>query len=199
MRIIPRLKFLPFEQQAYADRDSPLPIGFAQTISAPHMAAIMTEALKLEVGNKVLEVGSGSGWLAAIMAELVTSTDEPRSEWGHIYSTEILPALADFAKKNIRNTGYNDRVTIVHADGSKGYPQKAPYDRIIVNAAASEVPQPLLDQLKTDGLMIIPLGGKSSLFQVLTRITKEKDDTIKKENLGGISYAPLAGAFGQKP
>jgi protein-L-isoaspartate(D-aspartate) O-methyltransferase len=195
--VVPRLNFLPPEQQAYADRDTPLLIGFGQTISAPHMVAIMNEALKLEVGNKVLEIGSGSGWLAAIMAELVTSVDEPRSEWGHIYSIEIIPELVEMAKKNVRNAGYNDRVTVINADGSKGYPQKAPYDRIVVNAAAPDLPQPLLDQLKNGGKMIIPLG-KASLFQSLMLVTKEADGTIKREHLGGVSFVPLTGEFGQK-
>ncbi len=188
---------MPLEQQAYTNYDTPLPIGFGQTISAPHMVAIMNEALKLEVGNKVLEIGSGSGWLAAIMAELVTSVDAPRSEWGHIYTIEIIPELAEMAKKNVRKAGYNDRVTVINADGSKGYPQKAPYDRIVVNAAAPEFPQPLLDQLKIGGIMIIPLG-KASLFQSLMLVTKEPDGTVKRENLGGVSFVPLTGEFGQK-
>ncbi len=197
MRFVPRINFLPFEQKAYSDRDTPLPIGFGQTISAPHMIAIVNEALQLEVGNKVLEVGSGSGWHAAVMAELVTSIEAPRSEWGHIYSIETVPSLVEFAKKNIRNLGYNDRVTIINADGSKGYSQKAPYDRIVVNAAASDVPKPLLDQLKAGGVMTIPLG-KSSFIQTLVRVTKESDDKIKKENLGGVTFVPLTGEFGQK-
>ena len=197
MRAIPRSKFLPSDKHAYCTQDIPLNIGFGQTISAPHIVAIIDEALKLAVGLKVLEVGSGSGWHAATMAELVTSIDAPRSEWGHICTVEIVPALAEQARKNMRNTGYGDRVTIVNADGSKGYPEKAPYDRIIVTAAAPEIPPLLLDQLKSGGIMIIPIG-KADLFQNLMRITKEADGKIKKENLGGVAFVPLTGEFMQK-
>ena len=196
MRTVPRSKFLPSEVQAYSARDAPLSIGFGQTVSAPHMVSIMNEALQLTVGHKVLEVGAGCGWQAATIAELVTSQDEPRSEWGHVYTTEIVPALAEQARKNIMNAGYGDRVTIINADGSQGYSEKAPYDRIVVTAAAPEVPQPLLDQLKTCGIMVIPVG-KASLYQNLMRITKEADGQIKRENLGDVAFVPLTGEYGQ--
>lgn len=196
MRTVPRLKFLPENMQSYSATDTPLPIGFGQTISAPHMVSIMNEALQLEVGCKVLEVGAGSGWHAATMAELISSRDEPISEWGHIYAVEIVPALAEQARKNIMNAGYGDRVSIINADGSKGYPEKAPYDRIVVTAAAPEVPQILLNQLKTGGLMIIPVGNVS-LFQNLLRITKDSDGKSKRENLGGVAFVPLTGEYGQ--
>jgi protein-L-isoaspartate(D-aspartate) O-methyltransferase len=197
MHAIPRSKFLSPDKQAYSSQDTPLNIGFGQTISAPHMVAVMNEALKLSVGHKVLEVGAGSGWQAVTMAELVTSIDAPRSEWGKVFTIEILPALAEQARKNIRNAGYGDRVTIINADGSKGYPEKAPYDRILVTAAAPEIPTPLLEQLKSGGIMVMPIG-KGDLFQNLMRITKEADGKIKKENLGGVAFAPLAGEYGQK-
>lgn len=198
MRMVPRSKFLPSELQSYSAQDTPLSIGLGQTVSAPHMVSIMNEALQLAVGHKVLEVGAGCGWHAATIAELVTSKDEPRSEWGHVYTTEIIPVLADQAKKNIRNAGYGDRVTIINTDGSQGYPEKAPYDRIVVTAAAPEVPQPLLDQLKIGGLMVIPVG-KAELFQNLLRISKEPDGKLKRENLGGVAFVPLTGEYGIKP
>jgi protein-L-isoaspartate(D-aspartate) O-methyltransferase len=197
MRMVPRSKFLPPELESYSARDAPLSIGFGQTVSAPHMVSIMDEALQLAVGHKVLEVGAGCGWHAATIAELVTSKDEPRSEWGHVYTTEIIPALAEQAKKNIRNTGYGDRVTIINTDGSQGYPEKAPYNRIVVTAAAPEVPQPLLDQLKVGGLMVIPVG-RAELFQNLLRISKEPDGKLKRENLGGVAFVPLTGEYGVK-
>lgn len=196
MRNVPRLKFLPVDMQSYFAADTPLKIGFGQTISAPHMVSIMNEALQLEVGLKVLEIGAGSGWHAATIAELITSKDEPRSEWGHVYTLEIVPALAEQARKNIMNAGYGDRITIINADGSKGYPEKVPYDRIVVTAAAPEVPQPLLEQLKTGGIMVIPVGNVS-LFQNLLKVTKEAGGKIKRENLGGVAFVPLTGEYGQ--
>ncbi len=197
MHATPRTKFLSPDKRAYSTQDTPLNIGFGQSISAPHMVAIMNEALKLAVGHKVLEVGAGSGWHAVTMAELVTSIDSPRSEWGHICTVEIVPALAEQARKSIRNAGYGDRVSIISGDGSKGYPEKAPYDRILVTAAAPEIPPLLLDQLKSGGIMVIPIG-KGDLFQNLMRITKEADGKIKKENLGGVAFVPLTGEYGQK-
>jgi protein-L-isoaspartate(D-aspartate) O-methyltransferase len=197
MRNVPRTKFLPAEKQEYNSDDAPLPIGFGQTVSAPHIVSIMNEALQLEVGNKVLEVGAGSGWQAATIAELITDKDAPRSEWGHIYSVEIVQALAEQAKKNIMNAGYGDRVTIINGDGSEGYPEKAPFDRIIVTASAVEVPTPLLEQLKSGGVMLIPIG-KDALFQNLIKIIKDKDGEVRCENLGGVSFALLTGKFGQK-
>jgi protein-L-isoaspartate(D-aspartate) O-methyltransferase len=197
MRSVPRVKFLPQDKKEYNSVDAPLQIGFGQTIAAPHMVSIMNEALKLEVGNKVLEVGAGSGWQAATIAELISNKEAPRSEWGHIYTVEIVQALAEQAKKSILNAGYGDRVTIINGDGSKGYIQKAPFDRIIVTAAAPEVPAPLLEQLKLGGVMVIPLG-KAELFQNLTRITKDSDGKVTRENLGGAAFVPLIGEFGQK-
>src|SRR4030042_4861525 len=158
MRTIPRTRFLSPESQPYSATDTPLPIGHGQTISAPHMVVIMNEALQLETGQKILEVGAGSGWHAAIIAEIITPKEAPRSEWGHIYTLEINQNLADTAKKNIMNTGYGDRVTIIVADGSKGYPEKAPYDRIFVAAAAPDVPKPPLDQTKAGGTLLTPVG-----------------------------------------
>jgi protein-L-isoaspartate(D-aspartate) O-methyltransferase len=195
MLSVPRSKFLPEEMRSYSATDMPLQIGFGQTISAPHMVSIMNETLQLEVGQKVLEVGAGSGWHAATIAELVAHKDVPRSEWGHVYTVEIVQVLAEIARKNIMNAGYGDRVTIVNADGSKGYPEKSPYDRIVVTAAAPEIPQPLLNQLKTNGVMIIPVG-EISLFQTLIRLTKDENGKIKQENLGEVAFVPLTGKYG---
>jgi len=195
MRAVPRAKFLPADAQAYSTVDSPLPIGFGQTISAPHMVAIMNEALHLEVGHKVLEVGAGSGWHAATIAEIIAPKEAPRSEWGHVFTVEIVQGLADAARRNIINAGYGDRVTIINADGSRGYAEKAPFHRIVVTAAAPKVPKPLVDQLKSEGVMLIPVGS-ASLFQSLLKITKQADGKIKEENLGGVAFVPLTGEFG---
>jgi protein-L-isoaspartate(D-aspartate) O-methyltransferase len=197
MQAVPRIKFLPKDTQTYAARDTPIQIGLGQSISAPHMVVIMNEALELEVGNKVLEVGAGSGWHAATIAEIIAPKEAPRSEWGHIYTVEIVPTLAEVAKKNVMNAGYGDRVTIVNADGSKGYPEKAPFDRIVVTAAAPKVPKPLVDQLKSGGVLLVP-AGSPTLFQKLLKITKLSDGKIKEENLGGVSFVPLTGEFGHK-
>jgi len=161
------------------------------------MVSIMDEALQLEVGQKVLEVGAGSGWHAATIAEIISPLDAPRSEWGHVYTLEVIQALADNARKTIMTAGYADRVTIISADGSKGYAEKAPYDRVIVTAAAPNVPKPLVDQLKPGGIMLIPVGSVS-LFQNLIKITKGLNGKIKQENLGGVAFVPLTGEYGHK-
>ena len=160
------------------------------------MVSIMNEALRLEAGHKVLEVGAGSGWHAATMAEIVAPSDTPRSEWGHVYTVEIIRGLAEFARRNIMKAGYGDRVTIMCTDGSLGYPEKAPYDRILVTAAAPDVPKPLTEQLKPGGTILIPVGS-AYLFQSLTRITKGVDGKIREENLGGVAFVPLTGRYGQ--
>jgi protein-L-isoaspartate(D-aspartate) O-methyltransferase len=161
------------------------------------MVSIMNEALQLEVGQRVLEVGAGSGWHSATLAEIVAPGDAPRSEWGCVFTVEIVQALAENARKNIMNAGYSDRVKIVNADGSKGYADKAPYDRLAVTAAAPSVPEPLIDQLKTGGIMLIPVGSVS-LFQNLIKITKDPDGKIKRENLGGVAFVPLVGEHGHR-
>jgi len=157
----------------------------------------MNEALQLEVGHKVLEVGAGSGWHAATIAELVAPGDAPRSEWGHVYTVEIIQGLAELARKNIMTTGYGDRVTIVCTDGSMGYAEKAPYDRILVTAAAPDVPKPLIEQLKPNGTMLIPVGS-ASLFQTLMKIVKGVNGRIKEENFGGVAFVPLTGRYGHR-
>jgi protein-L-isoaspartate(D-aspartate) O-methyltransferase len=161
------------------------------------MVSIMNEALQLEVGQKVLEVGAGSGWHSATIAEIIAPGDAPRSEWGCVFTVEIVQVLAENARKNIMNAGYGDRVKIVNADGSKGYPEKAPYDRVVVTAAAPNIPEPLVEQLKSNGIMLIPVGSVS-LFQNLLKIMKGSDGKIKKENLGGVAFVPLTGKYGHQ-
>ena len=197
MQSVPRKNFLPEDVQSYNALDTPLPIGFGQTISAPHMVSIMNEALQLEVGMRVLEIGGGSGWHAATIAEIIAPKEVPRSEYGHVYTVETVQGLAEVARKNIMNAGYSDRVTIVLGDGSKGYASKSPYDRILVTAAAPNVPTPLVDQLKPKGIMLIPVGSMS-LFQNLIKVIKEIDGKVKHENLGGVAFVPLTGEYGQK-
>jgi protein-L-isoaspartate(D-aspartate) O-methyltransferase len=197
MRRVPRTNFVPADMQAYSSSDSPLQIGFGQSVSAPHMVAVMNEALQLQLGCKVLEVGAGSGWQAATIADVVAPQEAPRSEWGHVYTLEVVPALAETARKNVMNAGYGDRITIVQSDGSKGYVQKAPFDRILVTAATPKVPKPLIDQLKSGGVLLVPVGSPM-LFQFLMKYSKLTDGKIKEENLGGVSFVPLTGEYGHK-
>jgi protein-L-isoaspartate(D-aspartate) O-methyltransferase len=197
LRLVPRYLFLPDEVKSSAAVDCPLHIGSGQTASAPHMIAIMNEALELEVGQKVLEVGAGSGWHASTIAEIVAPSDAAKEEWGHVYTVERIPELAEFAIGNIAEAGYYDRITIIHRDGSAGYPKEAPYQRILVTAAAPEVPPPLIEQLEEGGILVIPVGG-SLFYQTLLRI-REKDGEILKENLGAVAFVPLIGKHGFKP
>jgi len=160
------------------------------------MVSIMNEALELEVGQKVLEVGAGSGWHACTVAEIVAPSNMPKEEWGHVYTIEILPSLAEFAKRNIAKAGYEDRVTVICKDGSEGYEEEAPYDRILVTAAAPSIPEPLKRQLKPGGVMVIPVG-EVGFYQVLMRVRKI-DGKIVEENLGGVAFVPLVGKYGHK-
>jgi len=161
------------------------------------MVSIMNEALQLEVGQKVLEVGAGSGWHSATIAEIIAPKSEPRSEWGCVFTVEIVKALAENARRNIMNAGYGDRVKIISGDGSRGYAEKAPYDRVVVTAAAPKVPDPLVSQLKPGGIMLIPVGG-FSLFQNLLKITKAIDGKITQKNLCGVAFVPLTGEHGHQ-
>ena len=160
------------------------------------MVSIMDEALELEVGHKVLEVGAGSGWHAATIAEIVAPSDAPKEEWGHVYTIERIAELAAFAKSNIEKTGYEKRVTIFHMDGTLGYPEQAPFDRIFVAAAGPEIPKPLVEQLAENGILLAPVGG-AQFYQSLVKIRK-KDGELFAENLGGVSFVPLIGKHGFK-
>lgn len=196
MRRVSRESFLPESLRGQYYIDAPLPIGWGQTASAPHMVSIINEALQLEVGHKVLEIGAGSGWHAATVAEITAPTDQPETAWGHVYTTEIIKDLADYAKANIERAGYADRISIIHTDGSQGYTAEAPYDRILVTAAAPEIPKPLTDQLRSDGgILLIPVGS-TYYYQTLYRITRT-NSKLTREDLGGVAFVPLTGKYGQ--
>jgi protein-L-isoaspartate(D-aspartate) O-methyltransferase len=157
------------------------------------MVIIMCEQLKLEEGNRVLEVGAGSGYHAAVCAEIVAP---PLSRnLGHVYSVERIRSLADFARENLKRTGYENRVTIVVGDGTIGYREAMPYDRILVTASAPKIPKPLVDQLKNDGLMAIPIGGRYG-WQDLVILKKTGSGEITTENFGGVAFVPLIGKHG---
>ncbi len=159
-----------------------------------NMVSIMNEALELEVGHKVLEVGAGSGWHASTIAEIVAPSDAPKEKWGHVCTVEIIPELADYARRNIERASYGDRVTIIHSDGSEGYTSEAPYDRILVTAAAPSVPKPLTDQMKSGAIMVIPVGSVH-FYQTLVRVRKMPSRLVE-ENLGGVAFVPLTGKHG---
>ena len=197
LRRVSREPFLPENVKSSASTDCPLPIGSGQTASAPHMVSIMDEALELKVGHKVLEVGGGSGWHASTIAEIVAPTDTPKEIWGHVYTIERIAELAAFAKQNITNAGYGNRVTVIHHDGTMGYPEEAPYNRILVAAAGPQVPKPLIDQLKDGGVLLVPVGG-AQYYQTLVRVRK-MGKKIVEENLGGVAFVPLIGKHGFQP
>ncbi|MFP4545303.1 MAG: protein-L-isoaspartate(D-aspartate) O-methyltransferase [Methanomassiliicoccales archaeon] len=186
MRKVPRRAFIPSEQRRNAYVDSPLPIGDGQTISAPHMVAIMVEAADLGPGMRVLEIGGGSGYHAAVMGEMV-------SPGGKVYTMERLESLAERARESLREAGYEELVEISVGDGTKGLPEKGPYDRIVVTAGAPDVPGPLKEQLVDGGRLLIPVGGRS--YQELLRITKHGEG-FTTENLGGCVFVPLIGEHG---
>jgi len=183
-RKIHRENFVPPGVREYSYIDEPLPIGEGQTISQPRTVAAMTEALDANPGQKILEIGAGSGYQAAILSEIVG----PK---GRIISTEHLEKLARTASDNLRKTGYMN-VSVVEWDGSQGYENEAPYDRIIVTAAAPSLPQPLVNQLKEGGKMVIPVDDEMFLI--------EKDDNgrVKKTHLGFYAFVPLIGKHGYK-
>ena len=161
------------------------------------MVSIMDEALELEVGHKVLEVGGGSGWHAATIAEIVAPSNASKEKWGHVYTVERILELAALAKENIAKAGYGNRISVVHQDGTLGYPEEAPYNRILVAAAGPEVPKPLIQQLEDEGILLVPVGG-AQFYQTLVRIRK-KDKKIIEENLGGVIFVPLIGKHGFEP
>ena len=161
------------------------------------MVCIMDEALELEVGHRVLEIGAGSGWHASTIAEIVAPDGAKKEEWGRVYTVERVPELAEFARRNVERVGYGDRVAVICGDGSLGCLEKAPYDRILVTAAAPDIPKPLIEQLKNGGILVIPVGGLH-LYQTLVRVRK-KDGKVFEENLGGVAFVPLIGKHGFKP
>ena len=186
MRRVRREEFVPARLRPDAYVDTPLPIGEGQTISAPHMVAIMAEKLELSPGHRVLEVGAGSGYHAAVAAELV-------SPGGHVYTVERVKSLARFAEDNLSRAGYSDTVTVIFADGSLGLPEKAPFDRIFVACGAPDIPSPLVDQLSDGGKMLVPVGGR--MYQDLVKVEK-KGDRVVSENCGGCVFVPLVGEHG---
>lgn len=193
MLIVPRHKFLPKDAESCAYMDSPLSIGLGQTISAPHMNAMMCEHLELKEGDKVLEIGTGSGYHAALCAEIVAPKNSENP--GHVFTIERHEELVKNARKSLEATGYNHSVTVIHGDGTLGYDKEAPYDKILVTAASpSKIPLPLRDQLKDGGILCIPAGSKN--FGQNLYIIKKHKDQFKSKTITGVRFVPLIGKFG---
>lgn len=178
MRVVPRHLFVPKVMQPYAYVDSPLPIGYEQTISQPHIVGFMTEVLKLKPEDRVLEVGTGSGYQAAVLSVLVKE----------VYSIEIVEPLAKEAAERLQRLGYTN-VKVRAGDGYRGWPEAAPFDAIIVTAAPDHIPQPLLAQLAPNGRLVIPVGQN---FQMLMRIRRTAKG-FKTEKLLPVQFVPMTG------
>jgi protein-L-isoaspartate(D-aspartate) O-methyltransferase len=183
MSRVKRHLFVPENLGAEAYGDDPLPIGEGQTISAPHMVAMMCDYLEFEEGEQVLEIGAGSGYHAAVVAELI-------GEAGHVYSVERIPWLVSIASTNLARAGYTN-VTVIQGDGTLGLPEHAPFDKISVTCAAPDVPPPLLEQLKLGGKMAIPIGKH---WQALYLVAKKNG--VTRERKTDVAFVPLVGKYG---
>jgi len=185
-RNIPRHEFVMPSELDKAYYNEPLPIMKNQTISQPIVVSRMTEWLDIKKGQKILEIGTGSGWQTAILSYLVGS--------GIVYSVEFHPELVKFARENLEKLGI-DNVHVILDDGSMGYPKESPYDRIIITAACTEIPLPLFDQLRENGLIIAPVGDSS---QSLILLKKTSEGIIELKNQSNYVFVPLLGKFGKK-
>ena len=181
MRTVPRHLFVPENLLSRAYDDGPLPIGYGQTISQPYIVAYMTEALRLKKGDTVLEIGTGSGYQAAVLSPLVK----------RVCTMEIIPDLAASAKARLKTLGYSN-VEVKEGDGYYGWPDKAPFDAVIVTAAAGHIPPPLVRQLKNGGRMVIPVGGPF-MTQYLVLVEKNRKGEVATSNLLPVRFVPLTG------
>ncbi len=197
MNMVPREEFLPNEVRSYAYIDSPIPIGYDQTTSALHMTALFCEYGEMKLGQLVLEVGGGCGYMSCVYAEVVGPHEQPKESWGHVWSAEIVPQLAELGGRNVERLGFADRVTFMEEDASEGLKEQSSFDLIIVTSAAPEAPRALTDQIKEGGILLIPVGG-AHFQQELVRIRKSKDGSLSQENLGGVAFVPMRGKRGWK-
>ena len=186
MRKVPRHRFVPFLQEIFAYDNRPLPIGESQTISQPYIVALMTDFLDLKSGDTVLEVGTGSGYQAAVLAELAAK----------VYTIEIVESLGKRATRLLRELGYRN-VEVRIGDGYNGWPEAAPFDSIIVTAAPGEIPKPLVDQLKPGGRMVIPVGGTHDAQQLLL-VEKQPDGTTTTKRTLPVRFVPFTRERGGK-
>lgn len=181
METVPRHEFVPAAQRGSAYADRPLPIGQGQTISQPYIVAYMTEGLELRSSDRVLEIGTGSGYQAAVLAEIVSE----------VYTIEIIESLANRASETLERLGY-DNVHVKVGDGYDGWPEHAPYDAIIVTAAAGHVPPPLVEQLSPEGRIIIPIGPVYQV-QTLMEVTKSASGDVRTRELLPVRFVPMTG------
>ncbi len=184
MRAVPRHEFVPEAWRHLAYSDRPLPIGYEQTISQPFIVALMSEALELTGDEVVLEIGTGSGYQAAVLCELVS----------HVYTIEIIPQLAERARGVLEALEY-DNVTVRAGDGYRGWPEHAPFDAVMLTAAPEKVPQPLLDQLKPGGKLVAPIGED---LQHLVRMTRGPEG-FESDTLAAVRFVPMTGEAQRKP
>lgn len=182
---VPRELFVLEELKEVAYEDCPLPIPCGKTISQPTTTIIMINALELKEGDKILEVGTGSGYHAALMATVIGS--------GKVISLEVVPELVAFARANLKKAGITN-VIVIEEDGSQGYEKEAPYDKIIITAACPEVPKPLLEQLKNRGILVAPVGPLHE--QVMVKMRKKSAAEFEMETLGGFMFLPMVGKHG---
>ncbi len=187
VRRVPRHAFVPEAQRAHAYEDRPLPIGYEQTISQPYVVAFMTEALQLDPNAVVLEIGTGSGYQAAVCAEIARS----------VYTVEIVEPLAASAAQVLTELGYAN-VQVRAGDGYFGWPEKGPFDAIIGTAAAREIPAPLVEQLQAGGRMILPVGDRFGL-QYLILVTKDEQGRLHRRNVMPVLFVPMTGRVQQSP
>lgn len=185
---VPREEFMTPETKNYAYLDRPIPLKNGQTISAPHMVAIICEKLGLEKGMNVLEIGTGFGYNAAVVAEIIGPE-------GHVYTIERIENLKKTAEQNLNRTGYSNNVSVILGDGTNGYNEQAPYDRIYATASAPKIPEPLKKQLKIGGRLITPIGHDSSVQELLC-LTRINENDYKSYNLGGVVFVPMIGEHG---
>jgi len=179
MGIVPRHEFVPEQYLDQAYENYPLPIGYGQTISQPYIVALMTQELGVSLGDRVLEIGTGSGYQAAVLAQLGVE----------VYTIEIIGPLAKLAAERFEKLGYS-QITSKHDDGYYGWEEEGPFDAIVVTAAPDHVPQPLLAQLKVGGTMVIPVGPIGGI-QELWRITRLDEESYQSSSLGGVRFVPL--------
>jgi len=180
---VPRHRFVPDDVSPFAYEDRALPIAAGQTISQPYIVAYMTERLELEKHHRVLEIGTGSGYQAAVLAELA----------GEVYSVEIVEALHVSARRVLRELGY-ERIRLAVGDGCAGWPEHAPFDRIIVTAAAARVPEPLVEQLAAGGRLLMPLDSDDALSQWIWRVDKDEAGEIVSRRTIPVRFVPMTGA-----